>query len=164
MTKFPTIRSQLKEINISEKDLEEKYPNTKYSQNKLGGPDVPLNNYLDAQYYGPITIGTPPQDFNVVFDTGSSNLWVPSKKCPVTNIACCKYTVNVFFKLHVKENFYMINGDEAGKTLKAVGASSFIVLRLNRFVGEIFQFKCFSSSAIFQACFTRRISVALNAS
>ena len=43
--------------------------------------NVIIKDYSNAQYYGTVEIGSPPRKFTVIFDTGSSNLWVPKIHC-----------------------------------------------------------------------------------
>lgn len=40
-----------------------------------------MSNYYDSQFYATIQLGTPPQYFDVILDTATANLWIPSKKC-----------------------------------------------------------------------------------
>lgn len=41
--------------------------------------EVDLRNQFNTQYSGEIEVGSPRQIIRVIFDTGSSNLWVPSR-------------------------------------------------------------------------------------
>jgi cathepsin D len=41
-----------------------------------------INQNTDSSYIGEVSIGTPPQSFQVVLDTGSSDLWVAGAGCP----------------------------------------------------------------------------------
>jgi len=78
------------EADVYRFDLHKQYGNhlnklrlyQKYAPSMLTGTgEVDLYDFMDTEYYGMASLGTPAQDFKILFDTGSSNLWVPSKHC-----------------------------------------------------------------------------------
>ncbi|XP_046539810.1 renin [Equus quagga] len=89
LRKMPSVRESLRErgVDMSRIGAEWSQFTKRLSRDNSTSPVV-LTNYLDTQYYGEIGIGTPPQTFKVIFDTGSANLWVPSTKCSPLYAAC----------------------------------------------------------------------------
>jgi hypothetical protein len=64
---------------------------------------IVINDYENSQYYGEIALGSPEQKFNVIFDTGSSDLWVASSQCDDSCGRHAKYD-------SAKSSTYVANG------------------------------------------------------
>lgn len=70
-------------------------------------PYSPFRNFQDVLFLGNVTIGTPAQGpFSLVFDTGSSNLWVPSVACNNAGGCSGKPAYN-----HSQSSTYVSNGE-----------------------------------------------------
>jgi len=65
---------------------------------KTGPDSIVVNDYMNAQYYATAGVGTPTQEFSMIFDTGSANLWVPNKKPFLTKHALYDHSKSSTYK------------------------------------------------------------------
>ncbi|TKR68203.1 hypothetical protein L596_024218 [Steinernema carpocapsae] len=83
-----------------------------------------VEDFKDFEYLGNITIGTPPQTFQVVLDTGSSNLWIPDATCNKLGSGQCS-AKSVFAR--EKSSSYAPSNDRKFSIAYGTGAASGIL-------------------------------------
>jgi len=82
------------------------------TSNKRATSSLKLNNYNDDLWYGTISIGTPAKAFTVDFDTGSSDLFVPSTICDSSCSGHEKYNTSASSTSHdLGKKFTLTYGD-----------------------------------------------------
>ncbi|XP_014243766.1 cathepsin D-like [Cimex lectularius] len=79
-----TVASANIRIFLERTKIEQQDENNKQESNfgyMLGILPASLTNYKNVYYTGIVSLGTPEQKFRVLFDTGSTVLWIYSKQC-----------------------------------------------------------------------------------
>ncbi|KAI1336062.1 aspartic peptidase domain-containing protein [Xylariaceae sp. FL0016] len=71
-------------LNASSNGTSWAIPNPNQPFGGASGLNVPLADWIDRtdnQWYSTISVGTPPQNFSILWDTGSSDLLIPRDNC-----------------------------------------------------------------------------------
>jgi len=82
--RIPLIKNEL-----TKQDIEAQRLFFEYNAEEMANGELPVKDYMNTQYFVNISVGTPAQEFTVVPDTGSSNLWMYSSSCH--SIACLRH-------------------------------------------------------------------------
>ncbi|KDQ50723.1 hypothetical protein JAAARDRAFT_41815 [Jaapia argillacea MUCL 33604] len=56
-------------------------PDPPSTRKRASGTNLLVNQNADSSYYGSLAVGTPPVSYNVILDTGSSDLWLADSSC-----------------------------------------------------------------------------------
>ncbi|KAM0793276.1 hypothetical protein ACM66B_000737 [Microbotryomycetes sp. NB124-2] len=83
--------------------------------------NLQLTNYQDAQFYGTVSIGTPGQDFNLIMDTGSSDLIVAQEGCRGCKSTTPGLTESQSSTLEISSNDFQItygSGQASGQLVR----------------------------------------------
>ncbi|KAL6744237.1 hypothetical protein Aduo_017191 [Ancylostoma duodenale] len=84
----PSLKMRLYQEGKLEQYLKDKAALTNKGS-ALDASTTPVIDYDDMAYMAQITLGTPPQQFVVFLDSGSSNLWVPDVSCAAGQSDTC---------------------------------------------------------------------------
>jgi hypothetical protein len=98
LQKQPRLTREQKQV------ISEEYLKNRVFSSLEDSSTIVIHDYQNAQYYGEVSVGTPAQTFKVVYDTGSSNLWVPNSE----NII--KKVMGGHNYQHSKSSTYKANG------------------------------------------------------